>query len=63
MLLFVSVLLLRVARRLRPVPVAVAVYEAWRLLPPEQRQRLLSAARRNAPRVASSLARRGRPRV
>jgi hypothetical protein len=61
--LLVSALLLYVIRRVRPMTVAVAMYEAWRRLPPEQRQRLLNAATRNAPRVASSLSRRGRPRL
>jgi hypothetical protein len=49
-------------RRVRPMGVAFAVYDAWRRLPPDQRERLLLAARRNAPRVASTIARRGRPR-
>ena len=59
----VSAVLLYLVRRVRPVTVAVAMVEAWRRLPPEHRQRLLMAARRNAPRVASSLVRRGRPRL
>jgi hypothetical protein len=58
----VSAVLIYLVRRIRPVTVAVAMVEAWRRLPPEHRERLLMAARRNAPRVASSLARRGRPR-
>jgi hypothetical protein len=61
--LLVSALVLYLVKRVRPMSVAVAVFEAWRRLPPEHRQRLLEAARRNAPRVASSLARRGRPRI
>jgi hypothetical protein len=61
--LVVSAVLIYLVRRVRPVTVAVAMVEAWRRLPPEHRQRLLMAARRNAPRVASSLARRGRPRL
>jgi len=61
--LLVSAVLIYLVRRVRPVTVAVAMVEAWRRLPPEHRERLLMAARRNAPRVASSLARRGRPRV
>jgi hypothetical protein len=61
--LLVSAVLLYLVRRVRPVTVAVAMVEAWRRLPPEHRQRLLMAARRNAPRVASSLVRRGRPRL
>jgi len=60
--LLVSAVLIYLVRRVRPVTVAVAMVEAWRRLPPEHRERLLLAARRNAPRVASSLARRGRRR-
>jgi hypothetical protein len=59
----VVTVLLYLVRRVRPVTVAVAVIETWRRLPPEQRERLLLAARRNGPRLASSLVRRGRPRV
>jgi hypothetical protein len=58
----VSAVLVYLVRRIRPMTVAVAMYEAWRRLPPEQRERMVMAARRNAPRVASSLVRRGRPR-
>jgi len=42
--------------------IAFAVYDAWRRLPPEQRERIVDAARRKAPKVASSIARRGKPR-
>jgi hypothetical protein len=49
-------------RRLRPTTVALIAYRTWRRLPPEQRQALVVAARRNGPRLASSLARRARPR-
>ena len=49
-------------RRLRPTTVAVIAYRTWRRLPPEQRQALLLTVRRNGPRLASSLARRGRAR-
>ena len=63
----VSALLLYVVRRVRPMTVALALVEAWRRLPLEHRRRLLRAATRtatrNAPRVASSLAQRRRPRV
>ncbi|MGH3135755.1 MAG: hypothetical protein ACRDPV_04600 [Gaiellaceae bacterium] len=59
----VSALLVYLVKRVRPMTVAVAMYEAWRRLPPEQRQRLLDSARSNAPRVVSTLARRGRPRL
>ncbi len=48
-------------RRLRPTAVAVLAYRTWRRLPPEQREQLILAARRNGPRLASSLTRR-RPR-
>lgn len=58
----VSAVLVYLVRRIRPMTVAAAMYEAWRRLPPEQRERMVMAARRNAPRVASSLVRRGRPR-
>jgi hypothetical protein len=49
-------------RRLRPATVALVAYRTWRRLPPEHRQAVILAARRNGPRLASSLARRGRPR-
>jgi hypothetical protein len=49
-----------VLRRLRPTAVALTAYRAWRRLPPEQRQQIILAARRNGPRLASSLARRSR---
>jgi hypothetical protein len=55
--------LLYLRRRLRPMTFALVVYETWRRLPPEQRQQLVRAAQRNGPRIASSLVRRGRPRV
>lgn len=47
-------------RRLRPTTVALLAYRTWRRLPPEQRQAVVLAARRNGPRLASSLARRSR---
>ncbi len=47
-------------RRLRPTTVALLAYRTWRRLPPEQREAVILAARRNAPRLASSLARRSR---
>jgi hypothetical protein len=50
-------------RRIKPTTVALVMFEAWRRLPPRHRQQLLLAARRNGPRVASSLIRRGRPPV
>jgi len=55
--------LLYLLRRIRPTTVALVVFETWRRLPPTQRQQLLRAARRNGPRVASSLIRRGLPRA
>jgi hypothetical protein len=50
-------------RRLRPTTVALTAYRTWRRLPPEQRQQIILAARRNGPRLASSLARRSRSRL
>jgi len=47
-------------RRLRPTTVALLAYRTWRRLPPEQPQAVLLAARRNGPRLASSLTRRTR---
>jgi hypothetical protein len=55
-------LLVYLMRRIKPTTVALVMFEAWRRLPPQHRQQLLLAARRNGPRVASSLVRRGRPR-
>ena len=55
-------LLVYLMRRIKPTTVALVMFEAWRRLPPQHRQQLLLAARRNGPRVASSLIRRGRPR-
>jgi hypothetical protein len=49
-------------RRLRPTTVVLVAYRTWRRLPPEQREAVIVAARRNGPRLASSLARRSRPR-
>jgi hypothetical protein len=54
--------LLYLIRRIRPTTVALVMFEAWQRLPPQQRHQLLLAARRNGPRVAFSLVRRGRPR-
>jgi hypothetical protein len=48
-------------RRLRPATIALVMYETWRRLPQQQRQQVVLGARRNGPRVASSLLRRGRP--
>ena len=56
-------LLVYLMRRIKPTTVALVMFEAWRRLPPEHRQQLLLAARRNGPRVASSLIRRGRLRA
>ena len=50
-------------RRLRPTTLALVAYRTWRRLPPEQRQAVIVAARRNGPRLASSLARRSRLRA
>ena len=51
--------LLWLLRRVKPTTVALLAFEAWRRLPPAQREQLLLAARRNGPRMASSLMRRG----
>jgi hypothetical protein len=59
----VLTLLVYLMRRLKPPTVALVMFEAWRRLPPRHRQQLFLAARRNGPRVASSLIRRGRGRV
>jgi hypothetical protein len=59
----VLTVLVYLARRVKPTTVALVMFEAWRRIPPAQRQQLLLAARRNGPRVASALARRGRTRV
>jgi hypothetical protein len=59
----VLTLLVYLMRRIKPTTVALVMFEAWRRLPPRHRQQLLLAARRNGPRVASSLIRRGRPPV
>jgi hypothetical protein len=50
-------------RRLRPTTVALIAYRTWRRLPPEQRQQIILAARRNGPRLASSLTHRSRTRL
>ncbi len=50
-------------RRLRPTTLALVAYRTWRRLPPEQREAVIVAARRNGPRLASSLARRSRLRA
>ena len=59
----VLTVLLYLVRRVKPTTIALVMYEAWRRLPPQHRQQLILAARRNGPRVASSLVRRGRPRA
>jgi hypothetical protein len=50
--------LIYLMRRIKPTTVALVVFEAWRRLPPEHRQQLLLAARRNGPRMATSFMRR-----
>ena len=56
-------LLVYLLRRIKPATLALVAFETWRRLPPQHRQQLVLAARRNGPRVASSLMRRGRPRA
>ncbi len=58
--LFVISIVFFVLRRLRPTTIALIAYRTWRRLPPEQRQEIILAARRNGPRLASSLTRRAR---
>ena len=60
--LLIASVALYLVRRLRPTAVVLIAYRTWRRLPPEQRQQLILAARRNGPRLASSLTRRGRMR-
>jgi hypothetical protein len=55
--------LIYLLRRVKPTTVALLAFETWRRLPPAQRQQLLRTARRNGPRVASALMRRGLPRA
>ena len=59
----VLTVLVYLVRRIKPTTLALVMFEAWRRLPPEHRRQLVLVARRNGPRVASSLVRRGRPRV
>ena len=47
------------ARRLGPVGVALTLYDIWRRVPPQHRQRLMQGARTHGPRIASSAVRRG----
>jgi hypothetical protein len=59
----VLTVLIYLMRRIKPTTVALVMFEAWRRLPPEHRQQLILAARRNGPRMATSLMRRGRSGV
>jgi hypothetical protein len=61
--LLVARVALFLIRRLRPTTVALIAYRTWRRLPPEQRRQLVLVARRNGPRLASTIARRGRLRA
>jgi hypothetical protein len=47
------------ARRLT-IALLLAGFRMWRRLPPEDRQKVVSAIRHHAPRVAASLSRRRR---
>jgi hypothetical protein len=38
-----------------PVGVVLTAYDLWRRLPPKQRKRIIEAARKHGPRVASSV--------
>ncbi len=44
--------------RVKPVGVAIALYETWKRLPPHHRARLMGMARRHGPRVAASIVKR-----
>jgi hypothetical protein len=61
--LLVASVALFLIRRLRPTTVVLIAYRTWRRLPPEQRRQLVLVARRNGPRLASTIARRGRLRA
>ncbi len=50
------------ARRAGPVGVVITFYDIWRRIPQKQRKRLLAQARKQAPRVASSVARKRPPK-
>ena len=60
--LLIASIVLFFLRRLKPTTLVLIAYRTWKRVPPEQRQQIVLAARRNGPRVAASLTRRGRPR-
>ena len=47
-------------RRMGPVGVVLTAWDLWRRLPPKQRQRIVDAARKHGPRVASRVNERRR---
>jgi hypothetical protein len=60
--LLIASIVLFFLRRLKPTTLVLIAYRTWKRVPPEQRQQSVLAARRNGPRGAASLTRRGRPR-
>jgi hypothetical protein len=60
--LLIASVALYLVRPLRPTTVALIAWRTWRRLPPEQRRQLVLVARRNGPRIAETIARRGRLR-
>ena len=44
--------------RVKPVGIALALYETGKRLPPHHRARLMGVARKHGPRVAASLVKR-----
>jgi hypothetical protein len=51
-------------RRLRPGPwaVAVAAWDIWRRLPPQQRRQVMTLARKHGPKVAAKAVKAARGR-
>jgi hypothetical protein len=51
-------------RRAGPVGIALTAYDVWRRIPREQRQQIVDATRKQAPRAAAAMIRywRGRAR-
>jgi hypothetical protein len=47
----------RVARKVRPLGVALTAWDIWRRLPPRQRKQVINIARTHGPRVAARVLR------